>query len=40
LIPGLLAGLAATVGVSLWTQPPEGAAAEFEDVHAAVRGDA
>jgi hypothetical protein len=32
-----MAGVAATVIVSLWTKPPEGAAAEFEDVHAAVR---
>jgi sodium/proline symporter len=38
LIPGLIAGLAVTVIVSLWTRPPEGAAAEFDDVHAAVRG--
>ena len=38
LIPGLIAGLAATVIVSLWTSPPEGAAEEFEDVHAAIRG--
>ena len=40
LIPGLIAGTAATVVVSLWTSPPEGAAAEFDDVHAAVRGGA
>ena len=38
LIPGLIAGLAATVAVSLWTRPPEGSAAEFDDVHASVRG--
>ena len=37
LLPGLLAGVAATVIVSLRTRPPEGAAAEFDDVHAAVR---
>ena len=40
LIPGLIAGTAATVIVSLRTGPPEGAAAEFEDVHATVRGGA
>ncbi len=36
LLPGLIAGVAATVLVSLATRPPEGAAAEFEDVHAAL----
>ena len=38
LIPGLIAGTAATVIVSLRTEPPEGAAEEYEDVHATVRG--
>ncbi len=37
LVPGFLAGIAATVGVSLLSRPPEGAAEEFQDVHATVR---
>ena len=36
MIPGFAAGFAVTVGVSLFTEPPEGAAEEFDDVHAAV----
>ncbi|MCH7777816.1 MAG: sodium/proline symporter, partial [Gemmatimonadetes bacterium] len=36
MIPGFAVGFAVTVGVSLFTEPPEGAAEEFDDVHAAV----
>jgi len=36
MIPGFAAGFVVTVGVSLFTEPPEGAAEEFDDVHAAV----
>jgi sodium/proline symporter len=36
MIPGFLAGLAATVGVSLATEPPDGAAAENADVRREV----
>ena len=36
MIPGFIAGFAATVGVSLFTQPPEGAAEELDDVWRAV----
>ncbi|MFQ5690343.1 MAG: sodium/proline symporter [Gemmatimonadota bacterium] len=36
MIPGFLAGLALTVGVSLFTRPPPGAAAEFESVRRSV----
>lgn len=36
MIPGVLAGLAATVVVSLFTSPPHGAAAEFDAVRRAV----
>ena len=36
LLPGFFAGLAATVAVSLVTEPPEGAGEEFEDVHREV----
>jgi sodium/proline symporter len=36
MIPGFAVGFVVTVGVSLFTEPPEGAAAEFDDVHAAV----
>lgn len=38
MIPGVLVGLAVTVGVSLATEPPEGAAAEWEAVHAKLGG--
>jgi Na+/proline symporter len=39
MIPGFFLGLAATVIVSLMTEPPEGAAEEFEDVwHSIGRG--
>ena len=37
MIPGFAVGFAVTVGVSLLTEPPEGASAEFEAVHAAVK---
>lgn len=36
MIPGTLVGLALTVGVSLLTEPPEGAARELEDVRRTV----
>lgn len=36
MIPGVLAGLVATVAVSHFTAPPEGAEAEFESVRRAV----
>ena len=36
MLPGFFAGLAATVAVSLVTEPPEGAEEEFEDVHREV----
>lgn len=36
MIPGVVAGLMATIGVSLATAPPEGAAAEFDAVKKAV----
>jgi sodium/proline symporter len=36
MIPGFLAGFAATILVSLVTRPPDGAAAELEDVRRAV----
>jgi sodium/proline symporter len=36
MIPGVAAGLAATILVSLATRPPEGAASEFDAVHATV----
>jgi sodium/proline symporter len=36
MIPGFLAGLAATVGVSLATEPPDGTAAENADVRREV----
>lgn len=36
MLPGFFAGLAATVGVSLVTEPPEGAAEEFDAVHREV----
>ncbi len=36
MIPGFLAGLALTIGVSLMTTPPEGAATELESVWRAV----
>ena len=37
MIPGFAAGFVTTVGVSLLTDPPEGAAAEFDDVRATVK---
>ena len=37
MLPGFAAGFLFTVVVSLLTEPPEGAAAEFDDVHRAVR---
>ncbi len=36
MIPGFAAGFLATVGVSLVTKPPEGAAEEMEEVRGAV----
>ena len=36
MLPGFFAGLAATVAVSLVTEPPEGAAEEFDAVHREV----
>jgi D-aminopeptidase len=36
MIPGFLAGLTATVGVSLVTRPPDGAAEEHDDIHRTV----
>jgi sodium/proline symporter len=38
MIPGFIAGFAVTIGVSLFTTPPEGAAQEFDDVRRAVTG--
>lgn len=38
MIPGVFAGLAATVLVSLFTAPPEGVDAEFDSVWAAIGG--
>lgn len=38
MIPGFAVGFAITIGVSLATEPPEGAAREFEAVHRAIRG--
>jgi Na+/proline symporter len=40
MIPGFFLGLAATVVVSLMTEPPEGAAEEFDDVWRSLRGGA
>ncbi len=37
MIPGFAAGFVTTVAVSLLTDPPEGAAAEFDDVRATVK---
>ena len=37
MIPGFLAGFVVTIGVSLMTEPPEGAAEELESVWEAVR---
>jgi Na+/proline symporter len=37
MIPGFAAGFVTTVGVSLLTDPPEGAAAELDDVRATVK---
>jgi len=36
MIPGFLAGFAATIGVSLFTKPPEGAAREMDSVRRAI----
>jgi sodium/proline symporter len=36
MVPGFLAGLSCTVGVSLFTEPPVDAAAEHEAVHSSV----
>ncbi|HUF67629.1 MAG TPA: sodium/proline symporter [Longimicrobiales bacterium] len=38
MIPGFAVAFAATIGVSLLTEPPAGAAQESEDVHRAIRG--
>ncbi len=38
MIPGVAAGLAVTIGVSLFTAPPEGAGAEYESVWAKLGG--
>lgn len=38
MIPGFAAGFAVTIGVSLFTTPPEGAAQEFDEVRRAVSG--
>jgi sodium/proline symporter len=38
MIPGFAAGFAATIGVSLMTEPPVGAAEEFDDIRHVVRG--
>jgi sodium/proline symporter len=38
MIPGFAVGFVATIGVSLLTEPPTGAAQESEDVHRAIRG--
>jgi sodium/proline symporter len=37
MIPGFAAGFLVTIGVSLFTAPPSGAAAEFDEVHWRVR---
>lgn len=37
MIPGFAVGLALTIGVSLLTEPPEGAAREMDEVRAALR---
>jgi Na+/proline symporter len=37
MIPGFLAGFAFTIGVSLVTEPPDGAAEELDSVHHAIR---
>ncbi len=39
MLPGFFAGFAATIGVSLFTQPPVGAEEEFEAVRAAIRSE-
>ena len=36
MLPGFLAGFAVTIGVSLFTRPPEGAADELDSVRAAI----
>jgi sodium/proline symporter len=38
MIPGFAAGFAVTIGVSLFTTPPEGAAQEFDEIRRAVSG--
>jgi sodium/proline symporter len=38
MIPGFAVAFAATIGVSLLTEPPAGAVQESEDVHRAIRG--
>jgi sodium/proline symporter len=38
MIPGFAVAFAVTIGVSLLTEPPAGAAQESEDVHRAIRG--
>jgi sodium/proline symporter len=38
MIPGFAVAFATTIGVSLLTEPPAGAAQESEDVHRAIRG--
>ncbi len=38
MLPGFAAGFLFTIGVSLMTRPPEGAAEEMEEIHAEVAG--
>ncbi|MDX1393660.1 MAG: sodium/proline symporter [Gemmatimonadota bacterium] len=40
MLPGFAAGFACTIGVSLMTEPPEGAAAEMAEIRAEVAGRA
>jgi len=37
MLPGFLAGFAVTIGVSLFTRPPEGAADELDSVRRAIK---
>ncbi len=37
MIPGFLVGFGLTVGVSLFTEVPEGVEEEFDEVHRALR---
>ena len=38
MLPGFAAGLAATIGVSLFTRPPDGAAEEMEEIRTQIGG--